>query len=572
MSEDKKIVGLTYRMSLTKVEDGNKLPQINDFAYLMFIRQPGFKAASYAIAQANIPETTLRVIESENSTTSRTEFQLQISRIKTDDNEKDEKVDLFYSSFVYIILPKDHSKRPAPMSRVAGTLPNVPVTMILIHPVLYDMQKHNSFNFVYNIDERTILNIIKGDYLDDIKKKRAATSPSKTIKFKLFADMDTVNKSTYGQITIPSTISELQTPEYLIDSYKPFSTPSFWFFDTFNYGNYDKSSDPVNGEIPIWAILLNFFNAVDKFQKIDISKDNDIQYWTQLISSIPYTDTLGTLCKEDSVANFINTTDMTQKRELLGKIPSTLKTDNTLEKQEERVSSLEIYYPDNIETAKQRIFDCVNLMQNQIFGVEIYETSNTTPEWLKFGCLYNIERDANTQVNLNKYIHTPLSIINIFLRREQIGGRMEHLMKYSMLRLGAKGDSSNTSTNITPSSAEATKAAVSSPEGSATPPTPPPAAVAPPEIKEAIKQQAQPAKLTYSKEQAESALTQGKNSLDNYFEYVDDYNHASNDMQKQKADQMGKDAREEVRKCDEIIQTYNRETGSKIKDSSNFYK
>jgi len=129
---------------------------------------------------------------------------------------------------------------------------------------------------------------------------------------------------------------------------------------------------------------------------------------------------------------------MTQVTQLFGNLPKVTLSDNTKETQSQRVTSLEIEYTDNLEEAEKRIVDCVDLMQKQINQIEIYETINTSPEWLQFGYLYNLERDKKTGDNLNRYIHTPLSIFNIFLRQEQTMGKMEHIVKYAMLRLNDK--------------------------------------------------------------------------------------------------------------------------------------
>jgi len=262
--------------------------------------------------------------------------------------------------------------------------------------------------------------------------------------------MQTQNNTLYDQITIPSSITKIQVPEYIIDAYKPFSTPSLWLFDIFNFGNYDGESEPVNGEIPIWCILLNFYNALETFKKRDISKDIDIKQFTRLIKTVPYTDYFENLCKPNSVVSFVNTSQSTQITELFGELSSVILTDNTSQKLGERINSLKIEYADSLVEAKKRIIDCINLIQKQINQIEIYETTNTSPDWLQFGYLYNFERDKKTGENLNRYIHTPLVILNIFKRQEQTEGKMEHILKYSMIRLYSD---EKVIKNVTPTSA-----------------------------------------------------------------------------------------------------------------------
>jgi len=417
-----------YNLLLTRTIPDENLAEITDFAYLIFIRQPGTKRATYAIAQANIPTATLVVIEAEISAGSFPDYQLQIRHVK-DNNEN-----LIYSSYVKFILPKNYNQNKAGTT-VKGTSPTVPVQFILVNPVIWEMSTNNSFNKTFNDKRYTALEILEL-YTKEIIKKYS--SSSQRLTWDKICDLTTKNKTLYDQVIIPSTITELQVPEYIIGAYKIFSTPSLWLFDNFDFSIKEIENSKATGKIPIIGLLLNFYNALECFEKYDISKDADIKQFTTLLKIIPYNDTLSVLSKPNAVVNFKNTTNMTQVTRLFGNLPKVTLSDNTKETQSQRVASLEIEYTDNLEEAETRIVDCVNLMQKQINQIEIYETINTSPEWLQFGYLYNLERDKKTGDNLNRYIHTPLSIFNIFLRQEQTIGKMEHIIKYAMLRLNDK--------------------------------------------------------------------------------------------------------------------------------------
>jgi hypothetical protein len=414
-----------YNLLLTRTEPDKNIPEITDFAYLIFIRQPGAKQASYIIAQANIPTSTLIVIESEISAGSFPTYQLQIRHVK------DDKENLIYSSYVKFILPKNYNQNKAGTT-VKGTSPTIPVQFLLVNPVVWEMNTNNSFNRTFNDKKRTALGVLEL-YLDELVIKKSKVSGL------IIGDGSTVNQTLYDQIVIPSTITELQVPEYIIGAYKPYSTPNLWLFDNFTFPLEESEKEAIkNGELPLMGISLNFYNAIEIFKKQDISKDADIKQFTTLLKIIPYSDTLSFLSKPNAVVSFKNTTNMTQVTRLFGNLPKVTLSDNTKETQSQRVASLDIEYTDNLEEAEKRIVDCVDLMQKQINQIEIYETINTSPEWLQFGYLYNLERDKKTGDNLNRYIHTPLSIFNIFLRQEQTIGKMEHIIKYAMLRLNDK--------------------------------------------------------------------------------------------------------------------------------------
>jgi len=432
MSEDNTRTTL-YDLMLIRTETVDNINEITDFAYLIFIRQPGTKQSSYIIAQANIPLATLILIEHEASVGLFPNYQLQIRHIVNGEEN------LIYSTYTKFILPKNYNLNQQGSN--SGTAPTVSVQFLLVNPIAWNMNTNNSFNFVFNKQKYIAMDIIEKYYVEEIKKKHSGNRPD-LIKFQNFADNSTKNTTLYNQITIPSSITELQVPEYMIDAYKPYSTPSLWLFDTFNFGNYDNKSNNTKGEIPIWCIMLNFYNAIDTFKKYDISNDLDITQFTSRLKIIQYNDTLKEFIKPNAVVSFTDIANMTQKIELFGNLPFVSRVDNTYEKQPNRTTSLHIKYNDNLKEAERRIVDCVELMNKQINQIEIYETINTSPEWLQFGCLYNFDRDPKYGENLFEYVLTPITIFNIFRRKSQKDTQMEHMMKYAMLRFNSKSPSS----------------------------------------------------------------------------------------------------------------------------------
>lgn len=449
---------LVYELLLTRTDTANmELPDITDFHYLAIIRNPIMKQATYIDAQAMIPISTLYVMETEISNSVFPVYELTCYQIKDIDKSNENKKNIqkiFYSTFVNIISivkQKDNtsSDRPA----LEGS---IPVRMLLVNPIAYQMSENTGFNKIFSpyiktptndsqnpqlIALETIINTPFNpqfevsqltSFTDYVIKKYAGSSSN--IKQIVLADRKKINLSEYDQITVPPTLPEINVPEYIINTYKPFSTPSFWFFDTFNFGNYDSNSEPVNGKIPIWCFLINFYNCINTFKKVDISKDTDIVSFTRLLGSTTFTDTGHFMNRPNAIVNFIGP-NMTQVLEKFGENPKAILADNTMQTQNERMTSLKIYYPDELKSAKERLRDCMDLFTEHVDLIEYYETPNTSPEWLQFGKLYNLEKDANTGINKNSYIHTPICIINIFKRRQTRDNTLECINKYSMLRL-----------------------------------------------------------------------------------------------------------------------------------------
>jgi hypothetical protein len=457
MAESKKTTAI-YELLLTRTDETDKtLPHITDFHYLAIIRNPIAKQATYIDAQAMIPTSTLTVIETEIANGRFPQYELTCYQLKDidKDNVPEKNIQkVFYSTFVVIAAiskQKDNTSTDRPTAEAS-----IPVRMLLLNPIAYQMSKNTGFNKIFgpyvktpeNDDQNpqlialeTLINNSFNPQIDvsqmssftDYVIKKYAGNVSNIKQFVL-GDKSTLNLMNYSQITVPPTLPEINVPEYIINTYKPFSTPSFWFFDTFNFGNYDNDSAPIKGKIPIWCFLINFFNCLNTFKKIDISKDSDITSFTHLIGSSPFIDAKGIINRPNAMINFISP-NMTQVLEKFGEIPKTLMADNTFQTQDSRMTSLKIYYPDTLKSAKDRLLNCMELFTKHIDRIEYYETSNTTPEWLQFGKLYNLEIDPDTGINLNTYIHTPICIVNIFKRRQTRDNTLECVNKYSMLRL-----------------------------------------------------------------------------------------------------------------------------------------
>lgn len=445
MAEGETSTSFIYEFLLMRADavTSDTIHNIDDFHYMAFIRNPVTKQSTIIKAEVMVPIETITMIESDINKSFFPDWELTCYQISNDDEEDEENriQEIIYDTTVNVIKATRLSNNPRPITEYS-----IPVKLTLVNPIAYQMSKNTNFNTISNKEPRIALSIlgttpgestdVTYSFMNHIKKKYAGSVDSELIKSITLASEDTKNKHKYYQISIPSTIPELNVPEYIDNTYKLFSTPSLWFLDTFNFGNYDDESDPDNGQIPIWGILLNFYNCSETFQKVDLDVPelSDVTTFTRRLHIAEFIDIFGVLNKPDAIVNFIGS-NMTQVIEKLGDLPKLFLADNTSEKQENRVTSMNVYYPDELDSAKTRISDCMDLFINQIERFEIFETTTTTPDWLQFGKLYNLEKDPATQNNLNEYIHTPIMITNIFKRRQARDKTLECINKYIMLRL-----------------------------------------------------------------------------------------------------------------------------------------
>jgi len=453
MAEDK--TSITYEVSLVRSVYDDELPSIDDIHYLAIINNPILKQSTYMDLQAMVPVSVYTIIETEINSNKFPEYELYIIEYKQYEKETNRVVGKpIYSGLVNIVtVSKQKDNIVTDRPHVEG---QIPVRMLLVNRIAYLMSKHTGFNRVFVpfdngpnqrnpclIALETIINnpfnpqfqeSQMKSFTDYMINQYGGMGRKRQIKQFIFGDKSAVNMTCYHQIFVPPTLPEINVPEYIISTYKPFTTPSFWFFDAFNFGNYDNNSPERAGDIPIWSLLINFYNCGQTFKKVDISKNINIMTFTHLLQSAPLSDALGILSRPNPVVNFISP-QMTQVTQTLGGLPYITTTDGSEVKAQQRATSLKVYYPDSIEAAKLRIIHCVELFIKQINCIEYYETTHTTPDWLHFGCLYNLERDMDTGINKNQYIHTPICIITIFKRRHLRERRLDCLLKYAMLRL-----------------------------------------------------------------------------------------------------------------------------------------
>jgi len=457
MSETTSKVSNTYQFLMTRIQDKSEgaIPHISDFYYIAFIRDIIRRQSTFIEAFALISRATISLIDAEISVGNYPSYELTGYELTGDGNDNEDKKQIyktFYSTNVIILCAESQKENISSARNVEDYA--VPVKLLLVHPIAYQMSKNTGLNINYSpvvtpepknpklIALETIINNQFNpqyneseieSFTQSVVNKYA--SQPKHIKQIVFGDRSNLNLTNYGCIYVPATIPEINVPEYIINNYKPFNTPSYWFLDTFNFGDYDNSADSYeNGKIPIWAILINFFNCINTFKKEDISKNIITMVHTHLLKREDFIDSFGTFNRPNAIVNFIDG-DSKYHKIKMGDLPKRTVSDNSQVVQDSQVTSFTVFYNDTIDAAKDRLVACRQLFNNQIDCIEFFESPLSTPEWLQFGKLYNMEYDDSTNENTFRYVHTPITIMNIFKRRQIKDDTMENINKYAMLRL-----------------------------------------------------------------------------------------------------------------------------------------
>lgn len=485
-----------YTIILTRADtQTGELLTIDDFHYLMISRNPIEKQATMMEGRAMVQINALEIIEENISygigvDQNYPEWELSIYQL-LDGDSPDGGLKLIYTTSVIITMcHRDMDKTATSNPTIESAIPTI---FTMFHPIICQLSKNtggnNNIIFGAQKDPKFPLNprlialetIINED-LDEVKPNEMESftdyiikkyaGDKKNIKQIILGnkDKEKINQTSQDQITVPSTLPEINIPEYLIHTYKPFSTPSYWFLDTFNFANYDDESKPEFGKIPIWCFLINFDNCIKKFKSVDISKRVDATQSTHKVLTNQFTDVTSKLLRSNAVVTYRSKNMAPTITRKLGGSASILTGKGEYETQENRMTSINVYVPDNnIDEAEKRIIDCVDLFKAQINNIEYFETLNSTPDWLHFGKIYNLEKDPNTMLNKESYIHTPIMILHIFRRRQTKETSLECINRFAMLRMY---DPTGPAVNAVPSAIPAPVPA----------PTPPPEVQKPVEV------------------------------------------------------------------------------------------
>lgn len=397
--------------------------QYSDIHFLYFIRTPIIKLASFCIIQMNLPFLTVSQLQQNISSNSYEIWDLIIYEIS--ESTTDPTIDLIFEKpFTILSMQLQEPMNP--------TKTDITVRLVLVNPILHSMSTSTAFNQI--LTQITAYDAIKKyeEFIDTTYGK---------MFHRHIATTEKINKFKYEQIFIPPTVTTLNVPKYLINTYKPFHSYSIYFFDDFYFSELaDKN---------ITTHYLNFADPENTFDDFDIQEYVDFARMTKKLGKKEFTDQFRLL---DRVGAFIyktaqigvdfikqtfgSTPQLDTKNSETKKVENkqTKVTTSQLQQQKTKQStrSSVIYVPDNKENAEERVNVAQELMFKKFDSICFFETENCLPYWVQFGFMYNMEVDAP-----DDYYYTPISIVNIFRRTEQKGQITfcTHLLKYAMLKL-----------------------------------------------------------------------------------------------------------------------------------------
>lgn len=300
------------------------------------------------------------------------------------------------------------------------------VDLALINPILFEMSKKYTYNKIFT--SKSAYDVLK-DYESYITSRYGDIFSSKHY-------LSNENHYIYNQlVTKPSDqISEIPDrqkikykhhnditfPAFLQSKYKIDNGFGIYFYDDF----------VLKEKKDIIRYFVSFYDK-NKLEKFDVTKYDDIIKQTTFVQSHEFNDKTNIITKNNVVIthklpNSNYSTTKTQKSNNDSGVSSgnnkiilsdedrylLSKDNNEMNKSTSQSGeTLNIQSPDNKSGGEKRLQIGVDTILKKIDSIDEYIIYNTSPDWLTFGCLYNLILSKPEE-----YLYTPISCVHIFHR------------------------------------------------------------------------------------------------------------------------------------------------------------
>jgi hypothetical protein len=395
----------------------------SDISYLSFIRTPLLKNCSYVIMRINLTPILIQQIINDLNNNIFEDFKIEIYSI----NETNKNPSVIVFNKLFKVL---YAKCLEPLKFDKSLYP---CYLILSNPFFHYMSTANTFNNI--LESKTGYDAIK-DFETSIQKTHG-----KIFKSRHIGTNSEINSYIYEQILV-KTKNDLDVPTYIINTYKPFNSFNFYFFDDFYI------TDDSDTEIACHYINIHNTNNLKNF---DVSEYADITVSSTKLHAIPISDQFLKLDKEDQTITILNreakyNTQKSFKSKLpkhssISKLNETAIIENRNMQVGEYISPIQktststpsqhvnIYAPDDSDSAILRFNKFKDFFLKKIDSIQIYETTNCLPDWCQFGRVYNLDKD-----DPSSFVYTPMNIVNMFVRNNLKEHYCSHVVRYSMLK------------------------------------------------------------------------------------------------------------------------------------------
>lgn len=396
---------------------------MRDVNYCAFIRSPIIKQASFCIVEVFMSQVLARQLRSDLARNKYPDIKLLIY---VDDEVKKNKLQNIYSNTLKCIEMKTDSVIRFEEDRIH-------VTLLLVHPILYYMGNNNTFNQLF---VNTTASNVLGEFESFLTNKFGDI-----FNFNHIGTDTHKNNHRYRQL-LTRAPNDLSVPDYLIQNYKVNNSFCYYFYDMFHIAD-----DSTN------EICCNHINLYDQhnFHQVDVQEFFDKQLAVNHIESRGLSDVFHKITNKKGNRFIFRDSNIRADYQKNPQITMLNKKHKPIEQEFElaegrKIKSLigrnmtstsyfgssaisSLYCPDNIHHGQLRFDHAVELSEDKLLQIEIYEMSNCLPDFPQFNHIYNLEDYNETNFN-----HVPISIVNIFKRKNFREQYLYHLAKTALIR------------------------------------------------------------------------------------------------------------------------------------------
>jgi len=397
-----------------------------DVQYCSFIRTPMSKLVSFCIIKIVVPELQILELQSQISNNLFPLVGLNLYTVPTSNSVDDTSELIFNKSLTCI-----SAVSPKPIKLEQST--NI-CTLILVHPITYYLFKYNTYNLILE-------NMTARESLDNFHGFLSSTFGD-IFKFSFIGDNADKNTYKYEQILM-KVKNDLLIPIYLINNYNVNNSICFYFYDPFCLS--------ADNDKEIFCNYINLRDYKNSFKLIDVSLYTDISFMTDKIKIVSIVD-----FKNDIVDKNLNQIMFTHSNikfksidspvtgTIFKKNPGSVTELNVIEDRKIQIvqngfelnspynntsANTQIYCPDLLSNGELRYANSIDFYKNDVKEFAQYEFYNCIPDIFQFGQLYNLDPEIITH-----YFHTPINIINCFVRKDLKEPYLTHMAKVLFLK------------------------------------------------------------------------------------------------------------------------------------------
>lgn len=425
--------------------EGNDKTKYDDVLKLTIYRMAFVKSSTSIILNVNLPPVLLAQLKQEQSRNKAFKVNMKIYQIDSENKNKLKNL-VFERNYV-----GRHVKDETDPSIEKGN--SVKCFMSLYNPTLFEMDLAYTYNKIHNS---------KNPYeiLQDYESYISSTYGD---NFESLHILGKKNEFKYEQIVTQPSDQEIKLPNrsefkfmckhdadiplYLNYKYKIDNAFSFYFYDDFD----------LTRKKEITRMFIALYDK-NKFEKFKTQNQQDILKQTQLAGTYPFYDADGLLTpgnqagalkmingkfspqKDQTSSSVQSSTQISGKGSVSGGDPSrTYNAQKTTETQHQiptkKTQSIN-QTPDSESGTNERKETAHKVFNEKIAQVDSFLTKNCGFDFPRFGVIY-----AMNEKRPNEYLHTPISIVNVFRRENDKETVLSHSVKFLTVKFSTEATS-----------------------------------------------------------------------------------------------------------------------------------